>query len=114
MKARPAQSVVTPSPHTQRNAQDEAVAGYTDRSQSQTLDFRSGCLRRDSYRYIITDVVDFEHWDENEGPYSAKVANAEVAHIIIFSFGSWKSITVRKPFISLRLTLVTHLCAMST
>ena len=73
MKARSRKSSVTSSPHPKRQENAEIVAASLDNPETRdTKSFRGGCLRRDSYRCVISGSMDTGYWEKIDGPKDPK------------------------------------------
>lgn len=97
MKALSRKTSVESSPHPKRQHNVEIAAATLDEPKSRDLSFRGRCLRRDSFRCVISGEMDTSHWmkigrpkDENTGP-------VEAAHVIPYAYASWNKSSVINP-----------------
>ena len=96
MKARSHSLSVTDSPYSKRQANVELVAAALDKPESRDSSFRDLCLKRDSYRCVVTGDYDTGYW-ERQGYSDVSHGPVEAAHIIPFSYSSWDKSSVTKP-----------------
>lgn len=90
VKANSARPSVTSSRHPKRQAQVDLVASQLGAPTARSPAFRDICLIRDDYRCAITRDLDVERWEDLGRPQNDRKANLEAAHIIPFSFASYK------------------------
>ncbi|KAE8135355.1 hypothetical protein BDV38DRAFT_284990 [Aspergillus pseudotamarii] len=95
MKTRSKLPSVTDSPDPNRQNNVEVIAGILDQFNTRGQDFHHGCLRRDSYKCVITGEMDTKHWESLGCPEGIDFAPTEGAHIIPFTYASWDTSTGR-------------------
>ncbi|PGH14630.1 hypothetical protein AJ79_02965 [Helicocarpus griseus UAMH5409] len=66
----------------------ESLAKDIPSSLARQLGFREGCLKRDNYSCVVTNVMDFDQWGKLGSPPGQKRGSIEVAHIIPFSYAN--------------------------
>ncbi|KKZ66660.1 hypothetical protein EMCG_00223 [[Emmonsia] crescens] len=81
-------SVFSP-PHEKRKSNAEVVAASLPAPQRRDLGFRKACLRRDSYKCVVTRQMDTKHWVKQGRPSGVPFGDLEAAHIIPFAYASW-------------------------
>lgn len=94
MKALSRKPSVTSPPHPKRQENAETVAGNLDEPEMRDPSFRDRCLRRDSYRCVITGDMDTGHWKSLGRPKDTDNAEVQAAHIIPFAYASWNKSSV--------------------
>lgn len=82
-------SSVTPSPHSNRKANADVVAGTLLESELRDPEFRKTLLRRDNNRCCVTGWLDQQVWGDKGMPVNEAHAFLEGAHIIPVSFATW-------------------------
>ena len=95
MKARSKLPSVTDSPHPNRQNNVEVIAGILDLPNTRDQDFHTLCLRRDSYKCVVTGEMDTKYWESLGSPEGTNFAPTEGAHIIPFAYASWENSTVK-------------------
>ncbi|OJD10285.1 hypothetical protein AJ78_08650 [Emergomyces pasteurianus Ep9510] len=80
---------VSSSPHEKRRNNAEVVATFLSGPQSRDSKFRRTCLRRDSYKCVVTKQMETENWANLGHPSDVSFGDLEAAHIIPFSYASW-------------------------
>ncbi|KAE8156608.1 hypothetical protein BDV40DRAFT_293396 [Aspergillus tamarii] len=93
MKARSKLPSVTDSPHPNRQNNVEVIAGILDLPNTRDQDFHTLCLRRDSYKCVVTGEMDTKYWESLGSPEGTNFAPTEGAHIIPFAYASWENST---------------------
>ncbi|KAF7713480.1 Uncharacterized protein PECH_001257 [Penicillium ucsense] len=91
MKALSEPSSMIESPPSKRVRQVDVVASHLDESQTRDDMFKVSCLRRDGYRCIFSGFMQIAHWLQLNEPDNIKATHVEVAHIIPFSYASWRT-----------------------
>ena len=94
MKARSKLPSVTDSPHPNRQNNVEVIAGILDLPNTRDQDFHTLCLRRDSYKCVVTGEMDNKYWVSLGRPEDIDSAPTVGAHIIPFSYASWERLPV--------------------
>jgi hypothetical protein len=76
----------------------DIVAATLFQPQTRDSKFRAMCLRRDSYRCVVTSQMDTDYWEKTLGcPEEINFAPVEAAHIIPFAYASWDKSSVTYP-----------------
>jgi hypothetical protein len=76
----------------------DIVAATLFQPQTRNSKFRDMCLRRDSYRCVVTSQMDTDYWEKTLGcPEEIGFAPVEAAHIIPFAYASWDKSSVTYP-----------------
>ncbi|KAJ9296811.1 hypothetical protein DTO271G3_5010 [Paecilomyces variotii] len=73
-----------------RNDNVETVVSGINDPQNQERKFRDDVLYRDGFQCVVTNDMDFKHWEKVGGPAGIMYSELEAAHIIPFSLTSWK------------------------
>jgi hypothetical protein len=96
VKSRSKQSSVTDSPYPKSQGNVDIVAAMLDKPQTRNSKFRDMCLKRDSYRCVVTGHMDTDYWDKTLGnPEGIDFGPVEAAYIIPFAYASWdKSLVI--------------------
>lgn len=79
------------TPIDKREENVEIVASTLGNPQQREEQFRKDLLRRDNYRCVITQDLEWQKWDEIGAPEDLECDYIEAAHIIPFSLASWKA-----------------------
>lgn len=72
----------------------EAVAATLDQPSEREKEFRDKCMERDGYRCVVTGHLDTGTWVRRGRPEDVYFAPVEAAHIIPFSYASWRNFAV--------------------
>lgn len=81
---------MTSSPHPKRQEQVDLVASHLDSPSTRSAVFRDTMLRRHDHRCTVTQALDVPRWKQLGRPENEIKAKLEAAHIIPFSFASYK------------------------
>ncbi|PWY81703.1 hypothetical protein BO94DRAFT_536927 [Aspergillus sclerotioniger CBS 115572] len=90
MKAASRQPSVDPSPVPKRQQNAELVASTIDKLQTRIASFPENVFKRDDYRCVVSGDVDSKYHQQMGLPEDVRDIKLNGAHIIPFSYGSWK------------------------
>lgn len=95
MKTLSSKSSVTESPHPERLRNAEIVSSNLDEAQTRKKEFRDLCFERDEHRCVLTGVTSITKWEDAGQPEDVEHGYLEAAHIVPFSYASWRGAPVR-------------------
>lgn len=78
------------SPHSKRQEQVDTVASQLGSPSTRSSVFRDTMLRRHDHRCAITQALEIARWEELGEPENDTKGPLEAAHIIPFSFASYR------------------------
>ncbi|RAK99966.1 HNH endonuclease signature motif containing protein [Aspergillus ibericus CBS 121593] len=90
MKETCRQASVFASPHSKREANVDLVASTIAEPQYRSTTFRDTLLKRDDYRCVVSGHVDPDYYEQMGLPEDVLNSDLEGAHIIPFSYASWR------------------------